>query len=520
TPAERGEILIGEHASSTEYPVATNREFNHLYAVPKDIKDPDRAVAVLRDLTAPYGLSEDTIAWRLGKENDIYEPLLHKLTRTELSAFESLGMPGLAWEPEEWRYYPEGGLLSHVTGFVGSTEQGLAGQYGLEGMFDEELSGTDGLIEGAVDSSGRIIRNAALSRTEPEPGMDILLTIDRTLQTYACRKLSERVAQVAAHSGTVIIIDPATGAVLVMCTVPGFDPNSYNEVADIGVYLNPAVAATYEPGSIFKPLTMAASLNEEALTPQTTYVDEGYIEVGEHRLKNFDGQGRGEVDMITVLEESLNTGAVFSQQAIGSNRFREYVEMFGFGATTGIELPGDLSGNISSLKKRGDIWAATASFGQGITVTPLQITMAFAALANGGTLMKPYIILEKRSTKRTERTEPAAVNAVVSPRTAAIISGMLVSVVREGYDNHGGVPGYYIAGKTGTAQIAEAGVYGSQTTHSFAGYGPVDSPRFAMLVKLDAPQNGRYASSTAAPLFGDIASFILNYYGVPPDEAI
>ncbi|MBI2050779.1 MAG: penicillin-binding protein 2 [Parcubacteria group bacterium] len=519
--AERGKIFIGERASGTEYPVATNRAFSQLYIVPKDIGNAEAAFTALVPLLEPYGLDGETLRYRLGKENDIYEPLLHKLTKEELAPFEQLGMPGLAWEPEEWRYYPEGGLVAHVTGFVGSASEEKTGQYGLERLFDAELAGKDGSISGATDSSGRLIQNAALERIEPEPGIDLVLTIDRTLQTYACQKLSERVAQVAASGGTAIIVDPASGAVLVMCSVPGFDPNNYNEVADISVYLNPAIAGTYEPGSIFKPFTMAAALNEEALTPQTTYTDEGFMVVGEHRLNNFDGQGRGLVDMVAVLEQSLNTGAVFAQQSIGSGTFREYVETFGFGRSTDIELPNEVSGNISSLKKRGDIWAATASFGQGITVTPLQIVMGYAALANGGTLMKPYIIAEKRrSDAVVSRTEPLAVDTVVSPRTSAIISGMLVSVVREGYDNHGGVPGYYIAGKTGTAQIAEGGAYGRKTMHSFAGYGPVDAPRFAMLIKLDAPENGRFASGTAAPLFGDIAKFIMQYYEVPPDEAL
>ncbi|MEK7189320.1 MAG: penicillin-binding protein 2 [Patescibacteria group bacterium] len=519
--AARGNIMITEHASDTLYPVATNRAFDQLYLVPQDIADPEAAVAVLMPLIEPYGLSEETLRYRINKPNDIYEPLLHKLTREELAPFEALALPGLAWEPEEWRFYPEGGLLAHVTGFVGVQDEEYRGQYGLEGLFEDSLAGKDGFVEGATDSSGTLLQTAATKRVEPESGIDLILTIDRTLQAYACAKLSERVTQVAASGGTAIVVDPKSGNVLVMCAVPGFDPNDYSSVPDIGVYLNGAVAAAYEPGSIFKPFTMAAALNEEALTPQTTYVDEGFVVVGEHRLNNFDGQGRGEVNMIAVLEQSLNTGAVFSQQSIGSDTFREYVEKFGFGATTDIELPNELSGNIASLEKRGDIWAATASFGQGITTTPLQIVMAYAALANGGTLMKPHIIAEKRRNgEAVSRTEPTVVGPVVSARTSAIISGMLVSVVREGYDNHGGVEGYYIAGKTGTAQIAEGGVYGSRTTHSFAGYGPVDSPRFAMLIKLDAPQNGRFASSTAAPLFGDIAKFILQYYEVPPDETL
>ncbi|MBI2636852.1 MAG: penicillin-binding protein 2 [Parcubacteria group bacterium] len=517
--AERGKIFIVERASDTRYPVATNRAFKEVYLIPKDIADAEEAFGALRDLIAPYGIAEDTLRYRLGKNNDIYEPLVHKLTDEELAPFAALGMPGLGIESETWRYYPEGDLAAHITGFVGSSGEERAGQYGLEGYFEKELAGVDGLLEGTTDVSGRLIPNAPLVRIEPQSGTDLVLTIDRTLQTYVCAKLAERVEAVGAASGTLIIVDPSTGAVLSMCAQPSFDPNAYHEVADIGVYLNPAVAAAYEPGSIFKPFTIAGALNEGAITPATRYTDEGSVVVGEHRLNNFDKEGRGEVDMVTVLQQSLNTGAVFAQQSIGSNKFREYVELFGFGATTGIELPNELPGNIASLEKRGDIWAATASFGQGITVTPLQVVMAYAALANGGVLMKPYIIREKRrGDSVVSATAPSVVNEAVSPRTATIVGGMLVSVVREGYDNHGGVPGYYIAGKTGTAQVAEGGVYGEVTIHSFVGFGPVDKPRFAMLVKLDRPRRGRFASSTAAPLFGDVAKFILQYYEVPPDE--
>ncbi|OJI06182.1 hypothetical protein BK004_04940 [bacterium CG10_46_32] len=519
-PAERGKIFISEYSSSTLYPVATNREFNQTYLIPQNIKNTETAFNALWDLIEPYGISEETLRYRLSKENDIYEPLLHKLTKEQLAPFVQLGMPGLGWESENWRYYPEGDLVAQLTGFVGVKGESLFGQYGLEEFFETELAGEDGIIEGATDVSGRLLQGKELGRKEPKSGIDLVLTIDRTLQTYACKKLSQRVAEVAAKSGTVIVVDPKTGAVLVMCSSPSFDPNTYNEVKDIGVYVNPAVSAAYELGSIFKPFTIAAALNEDLITPQTMYMDDGFVMVGGYRLNNFDNQGRGEVNMIAVLEQSLNTGAVFAQQKLGNQKFREYTEAFGFGAPTGIELGKELFGNTSSLEKRGDIWPATASFGQGITVTPIQVVMAYAALANNGVLMKPYIIKEKRhGDSVVSTTRPTEVNQVVSARTATIIGGMLVSVVNEGYDNLGGVLGYYIAGKTGTAQLAQGGVYGSQTIHSFAGFGPVDAPRFAMLIKLDEPQNGRFASATAAPVFGDIAKFIMQYYEVPPDNA-
>ena len=517
--APRGKIFFGESATSVLYPVAVNRVFYHTYIIPNEIENINRVMQKLEPLGESFGLDEEIIRFRMSKVNDIYEPLAHKLTEEELNQFKDINEPGIGWEEETWRFYPEESLLSHVTGFVGLAEEERVGQYGLEGFFEDELRGNNGLIEGKTDISGRLIPTGSLSRKEPKVGVDLVLTIDRTLQTYACKKLADQIKVVEAIGGTIIIVNPSTGAVMVMCSEPGFNPNTYNEVEDISVYLNPAIAVSYEPGSIFKPFTMAAALDAEAVTAQTTYVDEGVEEIGKYKIRNSDGKAHGEVDMVTVLNESLNTGAIFVQRELGKEQFVDYVEKFGFGRTTDIELGNELSGNISSLYKRGDIFAATGSFGQGMTATPIQLVMAYAALANGGKLMKPHIIKEKRrGDDILEQTKPVFVDEAISVKASTIVSGMLVSVVQGDHARSAGVDGYYIAGKTGTAQVAEAGEYGEETIHSFAGFGPVDQPVFAMIVKLDNPQIGFFSSATAAPLFGAIAEFMMQYYGVPPDE--
>jgi len=513
---ERGSIYYKDKELVT-YPLATNREFNHVYVVPRDVENVSAYTDALLPLLEPFGIEEEVLRTRLGKQNDIYEPLVHKLTGKQLQPFIDLALSGVAWEPENWRYYPEGDTLAHVIGFVGIRDDERVGQYGLEGQYDEALRGQDGLLEGAVDVTGRLIQSGPTHRVDPVPGIDLVLTIDRTVQGYACEQLRLKVDSIDADSGQLIIVNPATGAVIAMCSYPTFDPNNYGDVEDISVYLNPVTAGAYEPGSIFKSVTMAGAIDAGKLTPDTTFVDPGFVEINDYTIRNSDGQAHGEVDMITVLDESLNTGLIFVERQLGNDSFKEYVERFGFGSVTGIELGNEIEGNISSLDKKSDIYFATASFGQGLTVTPMQMVMAYAAIANGGTLMKPYVISEKlRDGEVIERTEPIEVGAPITPRAATILSGMLVSVVESGHAKAAAVKGYYVAGKTGTAQVAGRGGYSEKTIHSFAGFAPVNNPKYAMLIKLDHPNFGNFAASTAAPLFGQISKFLLTYYEVPP----
>ena len=517
-PASRGQIFYGEAKSAELYPLAANRVFQHLYVVPRDVINASSSVAQLASLLAPWGLARDTIAARLTKANDIYEPLVHKLTDEQIKPILDLRLPGIESEPETWRYYPEKSTLAHVIGFVTTNEE-RRGQYGLEGYYDKDLRGQDGRVEGDVDISGRLIQTGALKRLESEPGIDLVLTVDRVIQAYGCRLLQEQAAKLGAVGGDLIIMNPSSGALIAMCSVPEFDPNNYNKVEDISVYLNSNLATAYEPGSIFKPITLAAAIDGGKVSPQTTYIDTGVAKFGSYTIKNSDNKAHGETSMIGVLEKSLNTGAIFAGQQLGNTGFKKYVDRFGFGQISGIELGNEAAGNVSALNKDSDIYYATASFGQGITATPLQMVMAYGALANGGQLLKPYIVKEKRrSGVVVESAKTEVLGQPISLRTATIISGMLVSVVRLGHAKRAAVPGYRIGAKTGTAEVAEGGQYGGKTIHSVAGYGPIDDPAFVMIVKLNDPKAGRFAESTVVPVFGQVAKFLLQYYEIPPDE--
>ncbi len=515
TQDSRVAVLDEEHL----FPVATNQQFYLVYAQTYAIDDPE---AVATELNSVLDLPEEVmsrITQQLAKQNDPYEPLVHRVTEEKITALAALDLPGIAWEKEYLRYYPSEQVGSNVLGFVGWVDDELLGQYGVEGYFQDDLAGQEGYRYTARDAAGRPIAIAVGNERPAADGVDIVLTIDDAIQSFACNALNEGVKRYDADGGAVVVLDPQTGAVLAMCSNPTFNPNAYGEVEDASWYVNKAIFDPYEPGSIFKPITMAAALDQGAVTPETTYEDTGEVVIEPHTIKNSDLQAHGIQTMVGVLKESLNTGMIFAMRQVGPNLFKEYIERFGFGEKTGIRLQTEQAGVIDSLQRRGEIYAATASFGQGITTTALQMVNAYAAIANGGILMRPYVIDRIISPDSTETiTEPERLRRVIEPRTANVLSGMLVEVVRNGHAGKAGVDNYYIAGKTGTAQVAEGGEYGNQTIHSFVGFGPVADPAFVMIVRLDHPTAARFSSDTAAPVFGKIAEFILQYYQVPPDE--
>ncbi|MFZ5364261.1 MAG: peptidoglycan D,D-transpeptidase FtsI family protein, partial [Patescibacteria group bacterium] len=407
-------------------------------------------------------------------------------------------------------------------GFVGVKDDKKIGQYGLEGYFEEELGGVQGFLSSEKDVAGRWIPISGREWQKAEDGADIVITIDRNIEYFACGKLEEAVKRHDADGGTVVIMDPKTGAILAMCSYPNFNPNEYAKVEDINIFNNPTIFYQYEPGSIFKAITIAAALDTGKIAPTTTYVDEGEIKVDDRTIKNSDLKAYGTQTMTQVLENSLNTGSVFAVSQIGPEIFKKYVEDFGFGEKTGVELDFENAGNINSLSKRGKIWSATGSFGQGISVTPIQIVAAFSAIANGGKLVKPYIVDRIiKSDGEVIKTEPKVIHQAISGRTSTLLGGMLVSVIENGHGKKAGVQGYYVAGKTGTAQVAKkdgSGYEKDVTIGSFVGFAPVEDPKFVMLTKIDHPRSTIWAEATAAPLFGEIAKFMLNYLKVPPSR--
>ncbi len=518
----RGQIYVHDRDGADGlYPLALNKRLFLAYAVPQSVQNPE---LVAKTLAPMLELEESEILPRLIKENDIYEPIKHKVTEEVMKQIELLKLPGIAFSDETERYYPEKNIASHVLGFLGFQGDKRVGQYGLEGYFEDELAGKAGYLQTEKDAQGRWISFGTRFFQEAQNGADIILTIDRTVEYEACTRLDQAVAKHGASGGSVIIMEPKTGAIIAMCGSPDFDPNNYNQVEDPNTFINPATFYVYEPGSVFKAFTMAAALDLGKVKPETTYTDTGSVEIGRYTIKNSDGKAHGVSTMTDVLVESLNTGAIFASREVGPVAFEEYVKKFDFGEKTGIQVNSEANGDISALADHKDIYTSTASFGQGITVTPIQLLAAFGAIANGGALVKPYIVDQiMQSNGVVVKTDPVTVRQVISSQTATTLSAMLVKVVQGTHGKRAGVPGYYVAGKTGTAQIARKdgpGYESDLTIGTFVGFAPVSNPRFVMLVKLDKPHDVRFAESTAAPLFGDIAKFLLQYYQVPPDMRV
>lgn len=516
--ATRGEIIVRDHAESeSEFPLALNKDFFQIYAVPQQIKDPLATAEKLRPLV---NVDLAILLEKLSKADDPYEPIEKKVSAERFEAIKSLELVGIYGIAETYRYYVDNNFGSHVLGFVGVKDDRPTGFYGIEGYFDTLLAGTPGFFQTERDVAGRWIALSDKMVREAQDGADIVLTMDRTLQYMACKALNDGAKRYDAKGGTLIIMDPFTGQIMAMCSNPDFNPNFYSKVDSGSVYNNTATFQAYEPGSIFKPIIMAAGIDLDDVQPDSTFVDTGSEKIDVYTIKNANDKVYGKQTMTGVLENSINTGMIHVARQMGVDAFRDYVQRFGFGEIAGIELDTESAGNISSLDKKSEIYMATASFGQGITVTPLQMVQAYAAIINGGNLMRPYIIDEIRYPDgRVEKRQPTTVRRVISARTSVLLSGMLTSVVKNGQAKKAQVPGYYVGGKTGTAQIAGSGgsYLENALNHSFVGFAPADEPRFVMLVKFDRPSAAVYADATTAPVFSELASFLLNYYDIPPD---
>ncbi len=525
--AKRGTIYVHDYKDETIVPVATNQQLAFIYADPRLVDDSDDTAEALAEIFHLDATATAVLENRLDQPEDPYEPIERDVSEQTLQRILDLDLDGIFYVREPSRLYPEAEMSGHVLGFVGTNEDGSeSGKYGIEGYFDALLSGVHGSLLSERDIAGRLIAVGTRILEPAVDGADIVLTIDRTIQYQTCASLKAAVEKHDADGGSVVIVDPMTGDILGMCGSPDYDPNVYNLVSSINTFNNPAIFAAYEPGSIFKSFTMAAAVDAGAVSPTTTFTDTGSVMVdGWHKpIGNAEGKVYGEVDMTKVLEDSINTGMIFSMRAMGMDPFVDYVKAFGFGKQTGIELDTEVAGTIDALEIGAEIYAATASFGQGITVTPLQIAMAYAVLANGGVLKRPQIIDEIRYADGTvEQRAPVDLAQVIDPKTSRTIGAMLVSVIEHGHGSRAGVPGYYIGGKTGTAQVARSDAVGydeDNTVGSFAGFGPVEDPKFAMVVRIDNPKDVVWAESTAAPLFGEIAEFLLQYFEVPPVRAI
>ncbi|OGZ60814.1 MAG: hypothetical protein A2919_01385 [Candidatus Spechtbacteria bacterium RIFCSPLOWO2_01_FULL_43_12] len=506
----RGNIYFQDKAGEGRFLAATNKEVPLVYANPKNIDDEEHVLNTLAGII-DIEQEKDTILARLLDKTRSYALIKRNLSEHEAGIITELELEGVYVKYESVRIYPAEAVGSHVLGFLGFSGDKRIGQYGAEEFHENTLSG---------NSSGTFSLEGLFSNSifNDSPS-DVELSIDYGIQFVVEKKLAETVERLGAASGTAIFMDPKTGAIISMANFPEFNPNTYNEVEDISIFDNPAVQGTYEPGSAFKPITVAAGLDAGVITPQTTYDDTGKVHIGGYTIENFDKKSRGQQTMTQALENSLNTGMVFIQQSLGKKKFREYVEAFQMDNYTGIDLPGEDKGSMANIKNTNiDINYATASFGQGLSLTPLRLLTAISAIANNGVMMKPYITEKIKKGPLEIVTKPEEIARPISSVTASKVTAMMVSTVKNGYDKKVSVPGYTLAGKTGTAQVPneDGSGYSDKTIHTFVGFAPAYDPKFVGIIRMDGVKGINFASDSIAPLFGDIASFVLQYYQIPP----
>lgn len=526
-PAIRGEILANDG-----FPLVSNQPAYLVFAYMPDLKTSvNELVATLVPLLKPTAMeigatpsakleeelskqTQQQLLEKLTQTNVSWIPLKRQITQSVHDQIKSLNIKGIGFDSSEIRAYPEASMAAQALGFVGSNGTGNPkGYFGIEGYYDLELTGKPGLVRQEKDVSGRPIVIGEYESVDSRPGRSLKTHLDRSLQLLIETELAKGIKQYEAVSGEVTLIDPFTGAILAMASYPSYDP-AYYKLYPSQVYKIPSISDVFEPGSIFKPLVMAAAINEGVVTPTSLCDDtcNGPVTIGKYTIRTWNDQYIPNQTMTDVLRHSDNTGMIYAANRLGKDKFVKYLEAFGFGQPTGIDLESE---TIPSLRtKWGDIDLATGSFGQGIAVTSMQMLQAISAIANGGELVTPKIVdevitQEERLPIKTERKR-----RVISKETAKAVTTMMVASANQGEAQWAFKDGsFQIAGKTGTAQIPIQGHYDTEKTiASFIGFAPAYNPRFVMLVKLTEPKTSPWASETAAPLWMTIARFIFSQY--------
>lgn len=521
-PAKRGEIFVEDGGELS--PVALNNALKFLYVDPKLIKDP---AATAQKLAPIINQDETKLRDQLTFKTSRYIELKQQIGQDEAGKIAKLQITGLILRDRDYRFYPESNLLSHVLGYVNSDGKG---QYGVEQYLDEKLAGKNGSLKAVTDSNGVPISTQDNISSEPEDGVGVVLTIDRYIQGVAERALKSAIDTNHAPSGSVIVMDPKTGAIRAMVNYPDYDPNNYGKVSadNYNSFINSAVSNQFEPGSGFKPLTMAIGLEAGKIKPDTTFNDTGSKTIGEYTIRNAENHSFGLVDMSLVIKNSINTGMVFILEQLGGGQITragkemlyQGIQKFGLGKKTGVDLAGEASGKLKD-PKAADIDYANMTFGQGIGTTSLQMITALATIANGGTLVKPYVIDKSIAPdgKITTLDHKPQAERIIKKENANAVAQMMIKVVEGGSGYLARMPGYKIAGKTGTAQVPRAdgkGYEDNKNIGSFIGFAPVDNPQFIILVRVDYPQTNTFAERSAVPAFAEIAKELFKYYDIPP----
>jgi len=533
----RGEIKANDNAT-----LVTNQTAYLVYVNPKKIKIPPGQLA---DQLAPIFLEDkitdqestessksnfdkkdimekeiERIKKSLSKTNLEWIALKHKVEKTSLEKIKSLGIEGVDFEEESKRFYPESSMAAHLLGFVGSDANGEdKGYFGLEGFYDYELKGRSGFTIAEKDARGAPIILGGTEQIEAINGRNMILHLDRTVQFIVEKKLREAVIRYGAKEGSVAIMDPKTGGIIALSNFPSYAGGNWQSF-DSGLYKNPFIADTFEPGSIFKTFVMAAALNENAVKPETICNKcSGPRIVNDFTIKTWNSKYYPGTSMTEVLEHSDNVGMVFVGEKLGGEKLISYLQNFGFGQPTGIDLEEETNVPLRPKNEWRPIDLATVTFGQGIAVTGIQTLTAVAAIANGGKLFKPHVVARIQNDNGSIiEIKPKLTRQVIKPATSKVLTEMMVNAVDKGEARFAKPKGYRIAGKTGTAQIPIAGHYDpTKTIASFIGFAPADDPKFVMLTILREPTSSPWGSETAAPLFFDITKELFTYYKIAPE---
>lgn len=530
-PASRGKILTQDN-----FPLVSNKKAFLLFANPYKIQE-DKKEKLAEDL-APFLLKEDEATFS-GKEKEeivkeeikktkelfnladkFWVPLKHKISPEEKIKIERISAEGLGFEEETVRFYPEASMSAHMLGFVGSDLAGEAtGYFGLEGYYDLELKGKEGLLMQEKDAHNLPILTGFFNKEEKRDGKNLVLHLDRSVQLIAEQELKKGIDKYGAKSGYIIIMEPYSGAILAMASFPAYHPEKFSEYEE-GLYKNPAIAEPYEPGSTFKILVMSAALNEETVTGQTKCdICDGPYKIDKYTIKTWNEKYYPGENMTEVIQHSDNVGMVFVSQKLGREKLIDYLEKFGIGEKTGIDLQEEVAASLKKKETWNEVDLATASFGQGLAVTGIQMIRAVTAIANGGQLLEPHVVDKIIGEDKTLHISPKVSRTVIKEKTASEVTQMMVNAIDQGEAKWAKPKGYKIAGKTGTAQIPVAGHYDTEKTiASFIGFAPADKPKFIMLTYLREPTSSPWGSETAAPLFFNVARRLFLYWGIQPEE--
>jgi len=496
-------------------PLVLNQNSYLLYIEPKKITD---KLKLVKFLSEKLEIPEASIEAKIDFDKD-WISLFSQINEEKKKEIENLKIDGIGFQTKMRRFYPEASLSAHLLGFVGKDSDGEdVGYFGIEGFYHQDLSGLPGLLDSERDLFGRPIFIGVQKKVNPENGRDLVLTIDKTIQEIAKKRLDDGIKKYKAKQGCIIVADPFSMAIMALVCLPDYDLDKYYEFTE-DYFKNPVVSEVYEPGSIFKPLIMAAALEERKIKPTDIYNEDGPVKVGEYQIKTWNDKYEGKITMTRILEKSSNVGMVYIGEKLGQDKIYNYLEKYGLGRLTSIDIQGEISGFLKPKSQWYPIDFSTVTFGQGIALTPIQMIRAFASLVNGGNLMKPYLVERIISQGKEIKIKPKIEKKIISKNTSEIIKKMLVSTVENAEAKWDRPKDIKIGGKTGTAQVPIQGHYDpSKTNASFIGFFPVDKPKFITMVMLKEPQTSPWGSETAAPIFFEIAKDLIVYYGIIPEQ--